>query len=113
MTPAISKTVSVTLYGNAFTFLADSDFSLRLEALADETARRAALTATDRRRDPEATAAFLMHVLETLLGSGTANQLYGEVLPDPLVVCNDVCTVIDAYHAFRLSYIKRIQEEVS
>ena len=106
MTP--SNLVSLTLFDHTVSFHVDVDFATRLRDLAEEAERRAILARVENRNDPRSTADFLARAVDTLLGLGTVSRLFPKQEPDVFDLCEILCEVANAFHAYRQKRLGRL-----
>lgn len=100
------NTVRLTVNGKEISFRADSEFSSRLASLANEAAEKKENCEND---DEIEVSAFLSYVLDTLIGDGTVEKLFGDILPDPLDLCDVISFVADAFGDYRRRRIAAIK----
>lgn len=103
-----SNLVSLTVFDHTLSFRADADFAMHLRDLAEEAERRAILARAENRNDPHSTAAFLIRAVDTLLGTGTVDRLFPEQSPDVFDLCEILCEVTNAFHAYRQRRMSRL-----
>ena len=101
--------VTVTLNGRGFTFRADAAFSARAAELAEEAEKKAA-ESEDGLCDYDEIAAFLSYVIDSLLGDGAVDELYGEEeTPDAFTLLFWLDEIIAAFHRYRLNRLSRLK----
>ena len=101
--------IPLCINGKEFSFIPDSDFAERLSLLADEAGKRAA-ECEDEREDLTEASAFLSYAVDTLIGDGAVEKIFGDVLPDPLDLCDILGYIADAFHSYRRSRLNRLKE---
>ena len=104
--------VLLNINGKEFSFIADSDFAQRLSELASEAGKRAKDCKEHGDTEVDASA-FLSYAVDTLIGDGTVEQIFGDILPDPIDLCDVLGYIADAFHAYRKKRLKQIEEEYS
>ncbi len=92
--------IPVCLEGKRFTFRADSDFAACVARLAEEAMEQAENDNSGDRDYPEV-AAFLCYVIDSLIGDGTIEELYGEETPDLFTLLTLLDAIIEAFDGYR------------
>ena len=101
--------VTLTLNGKRFSFRADSAFSARAAELAEEAEKKAA-ESEEGLCDYDEIAAFLSYVIDSLLGDGSVEALYGEEEePDAFTLLFWLDEIIGAFHRYRLNRLSRLK----
>lgn len=102
-------TLSVTINGTEFPFIADQSFAMKISSLAKEAVRRADACALSGCNDCNEASAFLSHAVDTLIGEGSSFKIFGEEYPDPIDLCDVLGLISDVFHAYRRERISRIR----
>ena len=101
--------ITVTLNGRSFAFHADSDFAARAAELAEEAEKKAA-ESRQGLCDYDEIAAFLSYVIDSLLGDGAVDDLYGEDdTPDVFTLLFWLDEIIAAFHRYRVNRLSRLK----
>jgi hypothetical protein len=101
--------LEIAIEGQIYPFRADSAFAERVAELAGEAERRSAMASAEDRNDPVETAAFLSYAVDSLLGDGTVEAIFGEDIPEilPLLdILDGIMTVFCDYRAARIAKLK-------
>lgn len=101
--------IPLCINGKEFSFIPDSDFAEHLSLLAKEAGERAE-ECKDTGEDTTEASAFLSYAVDTLLGDGAVEKIFGDVLPDPLDLCDILGYIADAFHAYRRRRLNRLKE---
>ena len=101
--------IPLCINGKEFSFIPDSDFASRLSMLANEAGKRAEECKESGEDECEASA-FLSYAIDTLIGDGAVDKIFGDDLPDPIDLCDILCYIADAFHSYRKRRIKRLKE---
>lgn len=99
--------IPLSINGVAFSFNADSEFSKKLSALADEVSNKKKDSESD---DEVDVSAFLSYIVDSLLGDGAVERIFGDILPDPLDLCDIISYVADAFGDYRKRRIAALKE---
>lgn len=99
--------IPLSINGIAFSFNADSEFSKKLAALADEVSRK---KDESKNEDEVDVSAFLSYIVDSLLGDGAVEAIFGDILPDPLDLCDIISYVADAFGDYRRRRIAALKE---
>ncbi len=102
--------IFLNINGKEFSFVADSEFARRLSDLAAEAGKRAK-DCKECGDDEIDASAFLSYAVDTLIGDGAVERIFGDILPDPLDLCDILGYIADAFHAYRKKRINKIKEE--
>lgn len=103
-------TVRFRINGIEFSFVADSEFSLRLSELAREASERADLCGSNEIYDGSEATAFLCYAIDSLIGDGTIERIFGDTCPDPIDLCDILGIISEAFHEYRTLRLNRIKE---
>jgi len=101
--------LAIAIEGHVYTFRADAAFAERVAQLAGEAERRSAMASAEERNDPVGTAAFLSYAVDSLLGDGTVETIFGADIPEilPLLdILDGIMTVFCDYRAARITQLK-------
>ena len=101
--------IPLCINGKEFSFIPDSEFAERLSMLADEAGKRAE-ECKETGEDLNEASAFLSYAVDTLIGDGAVEKIFGDSLPDPIDLCDILGYVADAFHSYRRRRIKRLKE---
>lgn len=101
--------IPLCINGKEFSFVPDSDFAERLSLLADEAGKRAE-ECKDKENDATEASAFLSYAIDTLIGDGAVEKIFGDVLPDSLDLCEILGYIADAFHSYRRRRLNRLKE---
>ncbi|MBQ8254840.1 MAG: hypothetical protein IJY94_04985 [Clostridia bacterium] len=101
--------IPLCINGKEFSFIPDSEFASRLSLLADEAGKRAEMC-KETGEDACEASAFLSYAVDTLIGDGAVEKIFGDVLPDPVDLCDILGYVADAFHSYRRRRLKRLKE---
>ena len=102
--------ITLHIGGHRFSFRADSDFAERACQLGEEAERRAALASAEERQKPHEVASFLSYAIDTLIGAGPIETLFGEAVPEILDLLDILNYILDAFHTYRNRRLSRLQE---
>lgn len=102
--------LSVSIEGHDFTFRADSAFTERVAALAGEAERRTAIAAAEGRHNEAEVAAFLSHAVDSLLGAGASDTIFGGDVPEILSLLDILDVIMNAFREYRASRIAKLKE---
>ena len=104
-----SGMLEIAIEGRTYPFRADVAFAERVAELTGEAERRSAMASAEERNDPVETAAFLSYAVDSLLGDGTVEAVFGEDMPEilPLLdILDGIMTVFCHYRAARIAKLK-------
>lgn len=101
--------IPLCINGHEFSFVPNSEFAERLSLLADEAGKRADRCKEEKEDACEASA-FLSYAVDTLIGDGAVEKIFGDVLPDPVDLCDILGYIADVFHSYRKRRIKRLKE---
>ncbi len=105
--------LSIAIEGRDFTFRADSAFAERVAELAREAERRIVMASAEERHDAVEVAAFLSYAVDSLLGDGTVEAIFGEEMPEILSLLDILDVIMNAFHAYRASRIAKLKGEIA
>ena len=103
--------IPLCINGNEFFFVPDSEFAERLSHLASEAGTRAE-ECKDKGEDACEASAFLSYAVDTLIGDGAVEKIFGDVLPDPIDLCDILGYIADAFHSYRKRRLHRLKEGI-
>ncbi len=101
--------IQLCINGKEFSFVPNSEFAERLSLLADEAGKRAE-ECNETGGDTCEASAFLSYAIDTLIGDGAIETIFGDILPDPLDLCDILGYIADAFHSYRKRRLKRLKE---
>ncbi len=101
--------IPLCINGKEFSFIPNSEFAERLSALADEAGKRAEECKSSGEDTCEASA-FLSYAVDTLIGDGAVEKIFGDTLPDPFDLCDILGYIADAFHSYRKRRLMRLKE---
>lgn len=104
-------TLSVTINGIDFPFVADSTFAMKISSLAKEALKRADICAFTGCDDCIEASKFLSYAVDTLIGEGASMKIFGTDIPDPADLCDVLGLISDVFHNYRRERIRRLREE--
>ncbi len=102
--------LTVWIDGQEFTFRADTAFTKRVAELAAEAERRTAMASAVGRHNEAEVAAFLSHAVDSLLGDGASEIIFGEDVPEILSLLDILDVIMNAFREYRASRIARLKE---
>ncbi len=103
--------IPLCVNGHEFSFVPDSDFAERLSMLAKEAGKRAE-TCKKKGDNVCDASAFLSYAVDTLIGDGAVETIFGEdTAPDPIDLCDILSYIADAFHAYKNRRLKRLKED--
>lgn len=102
--------LTVSFEGHDFSFRSDSAFAEQVADLAEEAERRAVMASAEDRHDPVETAAFLSYAVDSLLGDGTIETIFGEDLPEILPLLDILEGIMEVFHQYRTARIAALKE---
>jgi hypothetical protein len=108
-----SGVLRVKVDGKELSFRCDTEFAENAANLAEEAERRAMLAKAHNKNTPYETSAFLSYAIDTLVGDGTVETLFGEDLPDAVALCEVLSLIIDAFDEYRRARLSRLTEGVT
>ena len=103
--------IPLCINGEEFHFIPDSDFAERLSLLAGEAGKRAE-ECKDKGEDACEASAFLSYAVDTLIGDGAVERIFGDTLPDPIDLCDILGYISDAFHSYRKRRLRRLKEGI-
>ena len=101
--------IPLCINGKEFSFVPDSEFASRLSLLAAEAGERAE-ACKDKGEDACEASAFLSYAVDTLIGDGAVEKIFGDILPDPIDLCDILGYIADAFHSYRKRRLKHLKE---
>lgn len=101
--------IPLSINGKEFSFVPDSEFAERLSLLADEAGKRAE-ECKETGEDACEASAFLSYAVDMLIGDGAVEKIFGDVLPDPIDLCDILGYIADAFHSYRRRRLTRLKE---
>ena len=102
--------VSFSVNGKTFYFTPDSEFAIRLSELASEASRRAELCHRLCIFDGSEAKEFLCLAIDSLIGDGTVEDIFGDTDPDVMDLCDVLGIISSAFHEYRMMRLERIRE---
>ncbi len=102
-------TLNVTINGIDFPFIADSTFAMKISSLAKEALKRADMCALTGCNDYTEASKFLSHAVDTLIGEGSTQKIFGTEIPDPVDLCDVLGLIADIFHGYRRERIRRLK----
>ena len=105
--------LSVSREGHDFTFRADSAFAERVTELAGEAERRTAMAAAEGRHNEAEVTAFLSHAVDSLLGEGASDIIFGEDTPEILTLLDVLDVIMNAFREYRAARIAKLKEGIA
>ena len=103
-------TLSVRINGIDFPFIADSEFAMKVSALAKEATKRANFCAITGSNDGIEASEFLSYAVDTLIGEGSTKKIFDSQHPDPVDLCDILGLIADVFHNYRMERIRAIRE---
>ena len=104
-----APSIPLCINGHEFSFVPDSGFAEKLSLLADEAGKRAE-ESKGKGEDLCEASAFLSYAVDTLIGDGAVETIFGDVLPDPIDLCDILGYVADAFHSYRRRRLRALKE---
>lgn len=101
--------VRFKISGMDFDFIADTEFCKKLTSLADEASYKRRFGTVHGGNIDDAIG-FLTHIIDTLIGEGTVESIYGGESPDPYALLDIINNISDAFHTYVKRRIRVIKE---
>lgn len=101
--------IPVWINGRTYTLLAVPELTETLSKLANEAARLSSLTADGGRSG--VAAGFLARAIDTLLGEGTVDEVFGGREPDLFGLCEIITYIAARFGNYREMRRRRLAEE--
>ena len=102
--------LSLRIAGKEFQVKPDSCFAEQLSLLAEEAGRRAAIAASSKATGEEILE-FLSYAIDSLVGEGTIELLFGEEEPDLFDLCDILSYLCDCFSEYRRERLARLNGE--
>lgn len=103
--------INIKVNGLQFGFIPDTVFASKLQALADEASKRANLCRISGANDGSEASKFLSYVVDTLLGEGTVETIFGDTAPSPFDLCEIIDTISCEFHSYVKNRLDKLKGE--
>ena len=103
--------INIKVNGLQFGFIPDTIFASKLSQLANEASRRAALCKMSGANDGNEASRFLSYVVDTLLGEGTVETIFGDTAPSPFDLCEIIDTISCEFHSYVKNRLDKLKGE--
>ena len=102
--------VSFLINGKTYYFYADNEFASLLSSLAEEATSRAEICHSLCITDGSEAMEFLCQAIDTLVGDGTVEDIFGDSDPNVFDLCEVLGIISAAFHEYRDERLNRIRE---
>lgn len=101
----------LNISGHTFTILANSDLAERVALLAGEAALRADAAHESGEYDIGGVCGFLCRIIDSLVGEGTVETIFGDDEPDVFDLCDIISYICDEFSAYRRRRLSRLAKD--